>query len=173
MLAATSLVRRQWLGLGSQNKESVPLTPSPCPGQDKALQTSRLLFDWTWESLSLSDSLQAHGLYSPWNSPDQNTGLGSLFLLQGIFPTQGSNPSLPYCRRILYQLSHKGSPTILEWVAYPFSSGSSQPRNQTGVSYIAGGFFTNFENAKEFLNFDKLNLSFLFFFLILNFWYHS
>jgi len=73
----------------------------------------------------------------------QNTGVGSLSLLQGIFPTQGSNPSLPHCGQILYQLSHKGSPRILEWVAYPFSSGSSQPRNRTGVSCIAGGFFTN------------------------------
>ena len=59
----------------------------------------------------------------------QNTGVGSLSLLQGIFPTQGSNPGLPHCRQILYQLSHKGSPRILEWVAYPFSSRSSQPRN--------------------------------------------
>ena len=50
-----------------------------------------------------------HGLYSPWNFPGQNTGVGSLSLLQGIFPTQGSNPGLPYCRRILYQLSHQGS----------------------------------------------------------------
>ena len=47
------------------------------------------------------------------------------------FPTQGSNPGLPHCRQILYQLSHKGSPRILEWVAYHFSSGSSRPRNQT------------------------------------------
>ena len=83
-----------------------------------------------------------HGLYSPWNSPGQNTGVGSLSLLQGIFPTQGLNPGLPHCRQILYQLNHKGSPT-LEWVAYPFSSGSSRPRNQPGVSCIAGGFFTN------------------------------
>ena len=44
---------------------------------------------------------------------------------RGIFPTQGSNPDLPHCRQILYQLSHKGSPRILKWVAYPFSSGSS------------------------------------------------
>ena len=58
----------------------------------------------------MSNSLQPHGLYSPWNSPGQNTGVGSLFLLQGIFPIQGSNPGLPHCRRILYQLSHKGSP---------------------------------------------------------------
>ena len=45
--------------------------------------------------------------------------VGSLSLL-GIFPTQGSNPGLPHCRRILYQLSYKESPRILEWVAYPF-----------------------------------------------------
>ena len=81
----------------------------------------------------MSDSLRPHGLCSPWNSPGQNTRVGSISLLQGIFPTQGSNPGLPHCRRILYQLSHKGSPRILEWVAYPFSSGSSQPSNQTGV----------------------------------------
>ena len=68
-----------------------------------------------------------HGLYSSWNSPGQNTGVGSLSFLQGIFPTQGLNPGLTHCRQILYQLSHKGSPRILEWVAYPFSRGSSQP----------------------------------------------
>ena len=73
----------------------------------------------------LSDSLQPHGLSSPWNSPGQNTGVGSLSLLQGIFPTQGLNPGLPHCRQILYQLSHKGSPRILEWVAYPFFRRSS------------------------------------------------
>ena len=55
----------------------------------------------------MSNSLQPHGLYCPWNSPGQNTGVGSLFLLQGIFPTQGSNPGLPHCRQILYQLSHR------------------------------------------------------------------
>ena len=65
----------------------------------------------------MSHSLQPHGLYSPWNSPGQNTGMGSLSLLQGIFPTQGSNPGLPHCGRILYQLSHEGSPRVLEWVA--------------------------------------------------------
>ena len=58
----------------------------------------------------VSDSLRPHGLYSPWNSPGQNTGVGSLSLLQGIFPTQGSNPGLPHCRQILYQLSHLGTP---------------------------------------------------------------
>ena len=92
------------------------------------------------ESLSvMSDSLQPHGLYSPWNSPGQNTGMGSLALLRGIFPTQWSNL---HCRWILYHLSHKESLGILEWVAYPIR-GTSWPRNRTGVSFIAGGFFTN------------------------------
>ena len=71
----------------------------------------------------VSDSLQPHGLHSPWNSPGQNTGVGSLSLLQGIFPTQGLNPDLLHCGWILYQLSHQGSPGILEWVAYPFLQG--------------------------------------------------
>ena len=75
--------------------------------------------------------------------PGQNTGVGSLSLLQGIFPTQGSNPGLLHCRSILNQLNHKGSPRILEWVAYTFSSRSSWTRKQTRVSCIAGGFFTN------------------------------
>ena len=61
----------------------------------------------------VSDPLWPHGLYSPWNSPGQNTGVGSPSLLQRIFPTQGSNPGLPHCRWILYQLSHKGSPNVL------------------------------------------------------------
>ena len=80
--------------------------------------------------LVVSDSLQPHGLYSPWNSPGQNDGMCSLSLL-------------PHCPQILYLLSHKGSPRILGWVAYPFSRGSSPLRNRTGVSCIAGGFFTN------------------------------
>ena len=54
-------------------------------------------------------------IYSPWNSLGQNTGVASLSLLQGIFPTHRSNPGLPHCKRILYQLSHKGRPRILEW----------------------------------------------------------
>ena len=90
-------------------------------------------------------TLWRHRLYSPWNSPGQNTGMGSLFFLQGIFPTQGSNQSLPHYRKILDQLSHRGSPRILEWVAYPFFSGSSQPSNQMKVSCTAGGFFINWD----------------------------
>ena len=98
---------------------------------------------WKWNCSVVSDSLWPHGLYSPWNSPGQNTGVGSLALLEGIFPTQGLNPGLPHCRGILYQLSHRGSPRTLEWVANPFSSGSFWHRNRTGVSCIAGGFFNN------------------------------
>ena len=58
----------------------------------------------------VSDSLQPHGLYNLWNSPGQNTGVGSLSLLQGIIPTQGSNPGLPHCRQVLFQLSYQGNP---------------------------------------------------------------
>ena len=98
---------------------------------------------WSESHSVVSDSLWSHGLYSPWNSPGKNTGVGSLSLLQGLFPTQGSNPGLPHCMWILYQLSHRRSPRILEWVAYSFSSRSSQHRNWTGVSCIAGRYFTN------------------------------
>ena len=64
----------------------------------------------------LSDSLWPHELYNPQNSPGQNTGVGNLSLLQGIFPTQGSNPDLPQCRWLLYQLSHQGSPVWMRKV---------------------------------------------------------
>ena len=77
----------------------------------------------------LSDCLPPRGLYSPWNSPGQKTGVSSLSLLQGVFPTQGSNRGLPRCRRILYHLSHQGSPRMLEWIAYPFCSRSSPLRD--------------------------------------------
>ena len=70
----------------------------------------------------VSDSLQPHGLYSPWNSSGQNTGVGSLSLLKGILPTQGLNPDLLHCRQIIYQLSHQGSPRILKWVKAIHSS---------------------------------------------------
>ena len=64
----------------------------------------------------VSESL-TYGLYSPWNSSGQNTGVVSLSLLQGIFPTRASNPALPYCRCILYQLSlmrDRGKQKILQ-----------------------------------------------------------
>ena len=85
-----------------------------------------------WKSLSCVWLLATPWTILSWNSPGQNTGVGSLSLLQRIYPTQGCNSGLLHCRLSLYQLSHKGSPRILEWVAYPFSMGSSWPRNRTG-----------------------------------------
>ena len=96
-----------------------------------------------WKSLSHVWLFVTHGLYSPWSCPCQDTGVGSLSFLQEIFLTQGLNAALLHCRRILYQLSHQRSPRTLEWVAYLFSRGSSWPRNWTGVSCIAGGFFVD------------------------------
>ena len=66
---------------------------------------------------AVSDSLRPFGLsptslLCPWDFPGKNTGVGCHSLLQGIFPTQGSNPGLLYCRQILYHLSHQGSPHI-------------------------------------------------------------
>ena len=80
----------------------------------------------------MSYFLPPHGLYSLWDSLGQNTRVGSLSLFQGVFPIQGSNPGLPHCRQILYQLSHKGSARIVESVAYPFSSRS------VAISYSRG-----------------------------------
>ena len=88
-------------------------------------------------------TLQADSLPAESSGEPKNTGVSSLSLLQWIFLTQESNRGLLHCRQILYQLSHKGSPRILEWVAYPFSSRSSRPRNQTGVACFSSGFFTN------------------------------
>ena len=92
--------------------------------------TDRHLFSSSYESENescsvMSDSLQPHGLYNPWNSPGYNTGVGSLSLLQVIFPTKGSNSGLPHCGQILYQLSQKWSPRILEWVASRFFTNSA------------------------------------------------
>ena len=92
------------------------------------------LLNWSESHSVVSNSLQPHGLYSPWISLGQNPGMGSLSLLQGIFPTQGSNPGLPHCRWILYQLSHQGRPESLskrtgklEW---RLSRGQAVPRWQ-------------------------------------------
>ena len=93
--------------------------------QAQSSKQSKCCIKWSEnESRSVvSNSLQPHGLYSPWNSPGQNTGVGSFSLLQGIFPTQGldwvdltqgSNQGLSHCRQILYQLSHKGSPSVAQ-----------------------------------------------------------
>ena len=51
----------------------------------------------------------AHQAPLSMDSPGKNTGVGCRSLLQEIFTTQGSNPGLPHCRRILYRLSHQGN----------------------------------------------------------------
>ena len=80
----------------------------------------------------VSNSLRPHGLYSPWYSPGQNTGVSNLSLLQGILPTQGLNPGLPHCRWILLPAEKQGKPKILEWVAFPFSGEFSDPGIKPG-----------------------------------------
>ena len=97
----------------------------------------------------MSDSLRPHGLVH---------GILQARILEWVaFLSPGNlpNPRLPHCRQILYQLSHKRSPRILEWVAYPFSRGSSWLRDRTGVACIAGRFFTKGairEAQKEMFN---------------------
>ena len=94
----------------------------------------------------MSNSSWPHDCSLPGSSvhgdfPSKNTEVGYHVLPQGTSPTQGLNPGLPHWRQILYQLSYLGSSRILEWVAYPFSRESSQPRNRTRISCITGGFF--------------------------------
>ena len=94
---------------------------------------------WTIQSMEFSRPKYWSGqLYSPGDS-----------LLQGIFSTQGSNPGVLHCRWILYQLSHQRSPRILEWIAYPFSSGFSWLKSRIGVSCNAGRFFTSWASREE------------------------
>ena len=75
---------------------------------------------WSESHSAVSDSLRPRGLYSLWNSPGQNTAVGSLSLLQGIFPTQVPDPGLPHCRQILYQLNQTGKPWVVFIVNYKF-----------------------------------------------------
>ena len=98
--------------------------------------------DITCKVSSESESQSCLNLCDPmdytWNSLGQNTGVGNFSPLQGIFRTQGLNPGIPHCGRILCQLSHKGSPRILEWVACPFSSRSSGPGIKPGTPALQG-----------------------------------
>ena len=106
------------------------------------------LKSWNWSCSVLSKGWWPHGLYSPWISPGQNTGVGSLSLLQGIFPTQGSSPGNPNWRQFLHQLSDQGSQRMLEWLAYPFSNRASLPRKWTDVYSFAGTIFPNWALRK-------------------------
>ena len=128
------------------------------------LRTCNLNFKVQRHSLSSSSEILAPhavtfwwllkpGPHSPLESC-QDCPTSDSSLLQGILPTQGSNSGVPHCRRILYHLSHQGSPRILEWVAYPFSRRSSQPKNQNRASNIAGRFFTSWATKEEFREID-------------------
>ena len=81
----------------------------------------------------VSDSLWPHGLYNAWNSPGQNTGVGSLSLLRGIFLTQESNQGLLHCTWILYQLRYQGSPSFFHIKSSKWSSLVSSPRSNSSL----------------------------------------
>ena len=83
------------------------------------------------------------------DSPGKHTGVDCHALLQRIFPTQGSNPGFLNCRWIFYCLSHQGSPRILEWVAYPFSRESFQPRNQTSMQIL---YHLSYQGSPHIIN---------------------
>ena len=93
---------------------------------------------------------------------------GQPFPSPGDLPNPGSKPGLPHCRQILYQLSHQERPRNLEWVAYPFSSGSSGSRNQTGVSCIASGFFTNWAMKEACIGYILQFFAHLVFYILRN-----
>ena len=78
--------------------------------------------------------------------------MGSLSLLQGIFPTQVSCIADGFFTEAKRKLRQKGSPRRLEWITHPFSRGSAQPRNLTGVSCISGRFFTNQATREAHIN---------------------
>ena len=78
-----------------------------CPSLSTGLHVAVRWWSESESHSAISYSLRPYGLYSPWNSPGKNIGVGSLSLLQEIFPTQGWNSSLLHCRGILYQLSYQ------------------------------------------------------------------
>ena len=134
---------------------------SKLPSQAALELLSLRTCEWKWmltmflsESRSaMSDSLQRHGLYSPWNSPDQNTGVGSLSLLQGIFPRQGLNPGLWHCRWILYQLP--GKPLMSFQVTASGGDVETEKDPMVLVShalcipFVYGGTLTKFNQRSE------------------------
>ena len=110
-----------------------PPVNSPLPQQESESESHSVV----------SNSLRLHGLHSPWDSPGQNTEVGSFFLLQGIFPNPGIKPRSPALQADSLSTEPQEKTENMEWVAYPFSRESFWHRNWTGVSFITGGFFTN------------------------------
>ena len=126
----------QWFPSSLRKSTSHTLIYKICFFLPSSFPSSILTLLYTPASLSLGF------INFPRNSPGQNAGMGSLSFLQGIFPTQ-VKPRSPTLQMDSLPAEPQGKPKNLEWVAYPFFSGSSWPRNQTGVSCIAGRFFTN------------------------------
>ena len=132
--------------------------------KDNCFLEEKLWQTWKWSVKVLAaqscPTLRQHG--GPpvssvhGDSSGKSTGVGCHALFQGILPTQGLNPGLPYCRQILSGLSHQGSPRILKWVVYLFSRGSSRPGNPTGVSCITDESFSNWSPGKPMTNLDSL-----------------
>ena len=98
-------------------------------------QTQVLQKAWKWNLLS-----RVQLLVIPWTVTVH--GIHHTRILEKPFPSPGNVPN-PGIKPRSPWLSRNWSPGILEWVAFPFSSRSSRPRNQSGVSCISGGFFTN------------------------------
>jgi len=129
---------KQCVGMNSVNRlTAVSSVPKYCLAQ------------WKWKPLNHVWLFATHGIYSPWNNPGQNTGVGSLSFSRGSSQLRDwTQVSLIVGRFFISCATREAHPRILEWVAYPFSKGSSWPRNSTGVSCIAGGFFTNWAIRK-------------------------
>ena len=103
---------------------------------------------WKWKFLSL-----VWLFTTPWTIQSLEFSRpeywrGQPFLSPGDLPNPRIEPRSSTLQADSSPAEHRGSPRILDWVAYSFSSGSSQPRNWTRISYIAGGFFTNWAVRK-------------------------
>ena len=154
-----------WKGLGIRERErfmgqggGVLLPCLVASGQESESESCSVVSDCLWH----------HGLYSPWNSPDQNTGVGSLSLLQGIFPTQGSNPGLPPCRWIFfYQMSHKGSPVfrtcaVIFWHTFLRTRAwwtwkCFVPRGLASLSYVSW-YLSLISHSLVYISFEKVTV---------------
>ena len=97
---------------------------------------------WPHGPLSMSPS-GSPGSFTHWDSADKNIGVGCHDLLHSIFPNQGWNPRLPHCRQILYIWTTREAQEYWSGQLLSFLRGSFRPKNWTGVSCIAGRFFTN------------------------------
>ena len=142
----------QWVAFPSSKGSSHPRSPIlqadslPAEPQGKPKNTgagSLSLLQWILTQESYQGILCCRQILYQLSYEGSPNWSGLPCPFQGIFPIQELNLGLLHCRRIVYHLSHEESPRILEWVVYPFSRRSSQPRNQTRVSCVAGGFFTS------------------------------